>query len=87
MKLSDARREAYRYILESLGRLDLEVESQERGSPICIPLDELRLLKEGSAGPSARLVASLRLLLGDAVSPSEINAHLVAPFEGRCNGD
>jgi hypothetical protein len=85
MERSSARREAYRYILERLSGLN--VGPQGRDSVVWIPLDELRQLREGTGDPSTRLVASLCLVLGDLVSPEDIHAHLIAPFESYCSGN
>lgn len=83
--MNDARREAYRYILERLSMLPPGPASGD--SFVWIPLDELKLLKEGVSGPSAALVASLTVLLQDVVSPEELRSHLVDPFVVRGTAD
>jgi hypothetical protein len=45
-----------------------------------IPLDELRMLKEGVADPSAALVAAIKDQLKGVVNHLEIDSHLVEPF-------
>jgi hypothetical protein len=73
------RKEAYKYVLEKLS--NLPASAGNRNWIQCVPLEELRLLKEGIADPSAALVALLQDLVGDSISDVEIQAHLVAPFE------
>jgi hypothetical protein len=73
------RKEAYEYILHRLSSIHAEVTSTEWMQSI--PLDELRLLKEGVADPSAALVSSLKDLLKGAVNDFEIDSHLVEPFD------
>ena len=81
MSKSVLRKEAYKYILEELSKLP--VGSCDADRYLSIPLSELSLLKEGRADPSAALVASLKQLLKGTVTDAEIDAHLVAPFEGH----
>jgi hypothetical protein len=76
---SDLRKEAYHYILQILG--NLSVSNNEENGKACIPLEELRLIKEGLADPSPSLVALLKSMLGKTVSKSAIDSHLVTPFE------
>jgi hypothetical protein len=76
---SELRKEAYQYILHILGSLPVDVEGNEKSQ--FIPLEELRLIKEGIADPSPALVALLKDLAGDAVSAADINAHLLTPFK------
>jgi hypothetical protein len=78
MSKSQLRKMAYKYIKGQISKFHgLSVPADY--SPV-IPLDELMLLKEGLADPSAELVASLKQLLQGSISEAEINAHLVAPF-------
>ena len=74
----DLRKEAYRYIREKLCSTHV---SSDAGWDITISLYELSLLREGTADPSAALVASLKRLFKGTVPETEIDAHLVAPFE------
>jgi len=76
---SDLRKEAYHYILQILG--DVSVNDNEESRIVCIPLEELRLIKEGIADPSPDLVALLKSMLRNTVSESVIDSHLVMPFE------
>ncbi len=75
---NELRKKAYQYILERLRAVP--VDSAKTDWSFSVPLEDLRLLKEGVANPSPELVASLRWLLKDAVPPSEIDSHLVSPF-------
>jgi len=73
------RREAYKYILERLSILGIgygDIDSLPN-----IPLDEIRLIKEGTADPSLALVASLKRLMKGLVDESEIENYLVKPFQ------
>jgi flagellar motor protein MotB len=76
---SDLRKEAYQYILERLCKLSTGSDNAEPS--LTISLHEINLLKEGTADPSASLVAALKQLFRDSVAEEEINAHLVVPFE------
>ncbi len=76
---SDLRKEAYHYILQILS--DVSVNDKEESRVTCIPLEELRLIKEGIADPSPDLVTLLKSMLCDTVSESVLDSHLVAPFE------
>lgn len=76
---SELRKEAYQYILQILRNLPSTADKEKWSQ--CIPLEELRLVKEGIADPSPAIVASLKSLIGGAVSETAINAHLVKPFE------
>ena len=81
MLKSQLRKTAYEYIKEQLSRLhrcSYDVEGQ-----LIVPLDELMLLKEGLADPSAELVALLKHLFKGTFTDAEIEAHLVAPFKQR----
>lgn len=79
MSERDLRKDAYRYVLERLCKLPVRSCNVDRH--LIIPLNELRLLKEGLADPSEALVASLKQLFKGTVTEAEIGAHLVAPFE------
>jgi hypothetical protein len=72
------RKEAYQYILQRLSSLHADVIDTEWMQSI--PLDELRLLKEGVADPWAALVALLKDQLKGRVKEIEIDSHLVEPF-------
>lgn len=74
----DLRKEAYRYIKD---RLCSACFSGEAGKYVTISLYELSLLKEGTADPSAGIVSSLKRLPKGIITETEIDAHLVAPFE------
>ena len=76
---SELRKEAYKFVLQILG--DISSSSDNADWNQCIPLDELRLLKEGMEDPSPNLVSLLKELLQGAVSESVIDAHLVIPFK------
>jgi hypothetical protein len=73
------RKEAYKYILHRLS--NLPASAGNKNWIQCVPLEELRLLKEGIADPSATLVALLNDLVGDTVTDLEIQAYLVTPFK------
>lgn len=73
------RKEAYQYVLQVLGYLSSSADERHWGQ--LIPLEELRLIKEGVADPSPALVALLKESLRGIVSESAIDLHLVTPFE------
>ncbi len=76
---SELRKEAYRFILQELEKASIP---HSPGEPLLnIPLDELKLLKEGQADPSPALVDSLKQLLSGNTSEIEIDAHLLTPFK------
>ena len=79
MPKSQLRKTAYKYIKGQLSKIHGCSHDVEPTS--IIPLDELMLLKEGLADPSAELIASLKQLLTGSVTEAEIDAHLRAPFE------
>jgi hypothetical protein len=81
MSKSQIRKTAYKYIKGQLSKL--HGCSYDAESPLIIPLNELMLLKEGLADPSAELVALLKQLLKGASTDAEIEARLVAPFKQR----
>ena len=81
MPKSQLRKTVYEYIKGEIGKLHWF--SYDADLPSTIPLNELMLLKEGLADPSAELVASLKQLLMGSVTESEIDAHLVVPFQQR----
>jgi hypothetical protein len=76
---SDLRKEAYHYILQLLS--DLSINDNQENENVCIPLEELRLIKEGIADPSPSLVDLLKNVFCKHVSESDIDSHLVMPFE------
>ncbi len=76
---SKLRKEAYQYILLLLGKLPSTTRSDD--SQHFIPLEELRLIKEGLADPSAALVILLKELLQGTVSDVTVDSHLVKPFQ------
>ncbi|MFC1938774.1 hypothetical protein ACFLWM_01280 [Chloroflexota bacterium] len=76
---SSLRLKAYKYILERLSKLGIDycdIDSLPN-----ILLDEIRLIKEGTADPSSALAASLKRLMRDIVDEREIENYLVKPFE------
>src|SRR5512139_1398951 len=76
---SELRKEAYRFILQELEKASIP---HSPGEPLSnIPLDELKLLKEGLADPSPALVDSLKQLLSGNTSEIEIDARLLTPFK------
>ena len=79
MSNSQLRKEAYQYILEILGKPS--IRSYDLDSSVIIPLNELMLLKDGLADPSATLVGSLKQMLKGTTIELEINTHLVVPFK------
>ncbi len=79
MTKSDTRRQAYDYIRQQLAELPVD----GAGPDLFVPLDDLRLLREGLADPTAELVASLRRLLGDRLGETEFETFLVTPFEDK----
>jgi|WetSurMetagenome_2_1015567.scaffolds.fasta_scaffold219352_2 hypothetical protein len=74
----EIRKEAYRFILQRLNTLHAEVTGT--GWMQIVSLEELRLLKEGIADPSASLVAVLKDQLKGTVNDQEIDSYLVEPF-------
>jgi hypothetical protein len=79
MSKSQLRKKAYKYIEQVLSRLHHTHSVAEL--PSVVPLEELIHLKEGQADPSIELVAALKQLLKGSVPESEIDAHLVMPFQ------
>lgn len=77
MAKSDTRKQAYAYIRQRLADLPVDGANPD----LFVPLDDLRLLREGLANPSAELVASLRRLFGNTIGESEFETYLIAPFE------
>jgi hypothetical protein len=76
---SELRKEAYRYVLQVLSNLPAEAGNDNWIH--FIPLEELRLLKEGIADPSPALVSLLKEMLQSSITDNAINARLVTPFE------
>lgn len=74
---NELRREAYRYILQTLANMPEIVGNS------WIPLEEIRLVKEGIEDPSPALVSLLKNMLDSAVSDVEIDSHLVRPFQNH----
>lgn len=71
-----SRTRAYRFIIERISRATgktLPPHSQ-------VPLSDLDALATGLADPSHQLVAVLRALPRNVVTPEEIDEHLVTPF-------
>jgi hypothetical protein len=75
---SELRKSAYHYVLQILGSLSGSPDNSDWSS--CIPLEELRLLKEGLEDPSPTLVNLLKDMVRGVVSESAIEDHLVVPF-------
>jgi hypothetical protein len=75
---SELRKEAYSYILHILSNLPVEPAGSEMTQ--FVPLEELRLIKEGLADPTPALVALLKDLARDSISDIDIDAHLATPF-------
>ncbi len=71
------RKKAYRYIADRLGALPIP---RPNDTVLCIPLDDLRLLKEGAADPSYALVSAVKTLLAEHVPEGEIEKNLDFPF-------
>jgi hypothetical protein len=76
---SELRKKAYQYVLQILG--SLPDESVGENWIRFIPLEELRLVKEGIADPSPALVALLKELLQGTISDTTVDSHLVKPFK------
>jgi hypothetical protein len=76
---SELRMEAYRYILQVLKSVPAVADN--RNWIQFIPLEELRLIKEGIADPSPALVALLKDLLQGTINDDILNTYLVKPFE------
>jgi hypothetical protein len=76
---SELRKEAYRYILQVANNLPARADDKHWLQ--FLPLEELRLIKEGVADPSPALVASLKDLFSGIVSAAAIDLHLVRPFQ------
>ncbi len=73
------RKEAYQYILQTLSRIPASGEIYDTRQ--IVPLEELRLIKDGVADPSPVLVALLKEWLAGTISEREIDSYLVKPFE------
>jgi hypothetical protein len=76
---SDLRKEAYKYVLYILSKLPAQ-DSGENWLQF-VPLEELRLVKEGIEDPSPVLVSLLKEMLQGAISDDVVDSHLVTPFE------
>ncbi len=74
-----SRKEAYRYIVQRLSILHSEMTGSEWMQSL--PLDELKQLKEGDADPSEALVDFLKGQFKGLVNDTEIDSHLVEPFD------
>ncbi len=59
----------------------MQISSASTNEDYIIPLDELKLLKEGLSDPSPQLIVLFTKVLGSRVIEAEINAHLIEPFE------
>jgi hypothetical protein len=81
MSKSQLRKTAYEYIKELIG--NLYRLSHSTSQPTIIPLDDLMLLKEGLADPSAELVALLKQSLKGFITEADIDTHLITPFQQR----
>ncbi len=73
------RKDAYQYILRILGRIPASEDMS--GNIQTVPLEELRTIKEGIADPSPALVSMLKEWLAGSISDSEIDSHLIYPFQ------
>jgi hypothetical protein len=73
------REDAYKYVLNILSRLPPSDNNKDWIE--YIPLEELRLIKEGIADPSPTLVALLKDLLNGVVPDSVVDSYLVTPFK------
>jgi hypothetical protein len=73
------REDAYQYILRILSRLPPSDNNKDWIE--YIPLEELRVIKEGIADPSPALVALLKDLLNGVVPDTVVDSYLVTPFE------
>jgi hypothetical protein len=78
---SDLRKAAYHYIQKILS--EISISDNNDNWEVSIPLEELRLIKEGIADPSPSLIALLKNNLGPTVSESVIDSHLVTPFKNQ----
>jgi hypothetical protein len=78
---SELRKEAYKFILQILGSLPESSDNSDWSQSI--PLEELRLLKEGLEDPSPALVAMLKQMLKGAARDSALNAYLITPFKNN----
>ncbi len=79
MYKTELRRQAYIYIRQHLADLPLDGASPD----LFVPLDDLRLLRDGLADPSAELIATLRALIGGTIGENDFETHLVTPFQQR----
>ncbi|MBN1189133.1 MAG: hypothetical protein JXA46_05210 [Dehalococcoidales bacterium] len=75
----ESRKEAYSYIVQKLSTLHPDVTVG--GWMQNVSLEDLRLLKEGLADPSAALVDLLKEEMKGMVNDLEIEMHLVEPFK------
>lgn len=75
------RKSAYHYICDRLSRIPPGLASSKEN--LIIPLDDLRLLREGLADPSPEMVALIKQILCPAISESEIADYLVNPFRKK----
>ncbi len=77
---SELRKEAYRYVLQVLKNVPASANNNHNWIQF-IPLEELRLVKEGIADPSPALVAVLKDILQGTISDDILDSYLVKPFE------
>jgi hypothetical protein len=81
MPKNQLRKTAYNYIKEKTSKLNAYSNNIDHQS--IVSLDELILLKEGLADPSAKLVALLKQLLKGTATEAEIDTYLVTSFQSR----
>jgi len=81
------RKQAYEYIKNTLHQppwhIPLNISdtqlADKLGGTIALA-DSLRLLREGKHNPTNRLIIAFKNLVGEFKTESEINSHLIDPF-------
>ncbi len=73
------RKDAYQYVLRILGSIPAPEDTQNKIQTV--PLEELRSIKEGISDPSPAVVSMLKEWLAGSISDSEIDSHLIYPFQ------
>ena len=80
MNQSELRREAYNYILQLMRKVPA---ASTIDPSTLISLDDLILLKEGTADPSPALVEGIKQMFLGAIPETDIDAHMVEPFKNK----
>ncbi|MDD5287871.1 MAG: hypothetical protein PHY28_01995 [Dehalococcoidales bacterium] len=80
LKRADARKSAYHYICDRLSRIPPGMIDVKEN--LVIPMDELRMLKEGLADPTPEMIALIKRIFSPLmINETEIEDYLVNPFQ------